>query len=110
MSQTCVDHIVVPPGKFILNGLVAIRLLSTSTLSMTHIAVVPVSAMALFAAIVSSFKYCGIGVPNMVRAVAAIKGLLRAAVMLVVCRGERLDVTTITSSSSWTTCNVGQYI
>ena len=84
MSQTCVNHIVVPSGKFILSGLVAIRLLSTSALSMMNIAVVPVSAMALFAAKVSAFKYCGIGVLNMVRAAAAIEGRLRAAVLLVV--------------------------
>ena len=46
MSQTCVDHIVVPLGKFILSSLVAIRLLSTSAVSMMNIAVAPVSAMA----------------------------------------------------------------
>jgi hypothetical protein len=59
-------------------------LLSTSALSMMNIAVAPVSAMALFAAMVSAFKYCGIGVPNMVRADAAIEERLRAAVLLVV--------------------------
>ncbi len=84
MLQTCVDHIVVPSGKFILSGLVAIRLLSTSALSVMNIAVEPVSAMALFAAMVSAFKYCSMGVPNMVHAVAAIKGRPRAAVLLVV--------------------------
>ncbi len=84
MSQTWVDRIVVPQGKFILSGLVAIRLLSTSALSMMNIAVAPVSAMALFAAMVSAFKYCGIGVRNMVRAVAAIKGRCCASVVWVV--------------------------
>jgi hypothetical protein len=84
VSQTCVDHIVVPSGKFILSGLVAIRLLSTSALSMMNIAVAPVSAMTLFAAMISAFKYCGIGIPNMVCAVATIKGRLRVAVLLVV--------------------------
>ena len=84
MSQTCVNRIVVPPGKFILSGLVAIRLLSTSVLSMMNIAVTPVSAMALFAAMVSAFEYCGIGVPNMVCTVAAIEGRCRASVVLVV--------------------------
>ncbi len=74
MLQTWVNRIVVQSGKFILSGLVAIRLLSTSALSMMNIAVAPVSAIALFAAMVSTFKYCGIGVPNMVRAVAAIEG------------------------------------
>ncbi len=103
MSQTWVDRIVVPSGKFILSGLVAMRLLLTSALSMMNIAVAPVSAMALFAAMVSAFKYCGIGVPNMVRAVAAIEGRRRASVVWVVCWGERLDVTMVTSSSSWAT-------
>ncbi len=84
MSQTWVDRIVVPSGKFILSGLVAIRLLSTSALSMMNIAVAPVLAMALFAAMVSAFKYCSIGVPNMVHAVAAIKGRCRASVVWVV--------------------------
>ena len=84
MSQMCVDHIVVPSGKFILSGLVAIRLLSTSALSMMNIAVAPVSAMALFAAMVSAFKYYGMGVPNMLRAVAAIDGRPCASVLLVV--------------------------
>ncbi len=84
MSHTCVDRIVVPSGKYILSGLVAIRLLSTSALSMVNIVVAPLSAMALFAAMVSAFRYCGIGVPNMVRAVAAIKGRLRVSVVLVV--------------------------
>ncbi len=66
MSQTCVNHIVVLSGKFILSGLVVIRLLPISTLSMMNISVAPVSAMALFVAMVSAFKYCGMGVPNMV--------------------------------------------
>jgi hypothetical protein len=84
MSQMCVDRIVVLLGKSLLSGLAAMRLLSTSTLSMMNIAATPVSAMALFAAMVSTFEYCGIGVPNMVRAVAAIEGRCRASVMLVV--------------------------
>ena len=83
MSHTWVDHIVVPSGKFILSGLVAMRLLSTSALSMMNIAVAPVSTMALLAAMVSAFKYCGIGLPNMVRAVAAIEGHCRVFVVWV---------------------------
>jgi hypothetical protein len=99
MSQMWVDSIVVPSGKFILSGFVAIRLLLTSALSMMNIDAAPVSAMALFAAMVSAFKYCGIGGPNMVRAVAAIKGCRRVSVVWVVRGGERLDVTTVTSST-----------
>ncbi len=56
MSQTCVDHIVAPLGKFILSGFVAISLLFTSALSMMKIVVATVSAMALFAVMVSAFK------------------------------------------------------
>ena len=84
MSQTWVDRIVVPSGKFILSGLVAIRLLSTSALSMMNIAVAPVLAMALLAAMVSAFKYCGNGVPNMVLAGAAIEGRCRASIVWVI--------------------------
>ena len=82
MLQMCVDHIVVPSGKFILSGLVAIRLLSTFVLSMMNIAVSPVSTMALFVAMVSAFKYCSMGVSNMVQAVAAIDGHSRTTVFL----------------------------
>ncbi len=39
--------------------------------------------MALLAAMVSAFKYCGNGVPNMVRAVAAIEGRRRVSVVWV---------------------------
>ncbi len=73
--------VVVPLGKFMLNGLVAIHLLLTSALSMMNIAVAPVSSMALSAAMVSAFKYCGIGVQNMVCAVAAIEGHRCASVV-----------------------------
>ncbi len=99
MSHTWVDHIVVPSGKFILSGLVAMRLLSTSALSMMNIAVAPVSAMALLAAMVSAFKYCVIGLPNMVRAVAAIEGQRHAFVVWVGRGGEQFDVMTVVSLS-----------
>jgi hypothetical protein len=97
MSHTCVDHIVEPSGKFIFNGLVAVCLLSTVALSMMNIAVAPVSAMALLAAMVSAFKYCCIGLPNMVRAVAAIEG--RRCAFRVGRGGEQFDVMTVASSS-----------
>jgi hypothetical protein len=66
MSHTCVDQIVVPSGKLILRGFVATRLLSTSASSMMKMAVVPVSAIASFAAMVSAFKYYGMKLPNLV--------------------------------------------
>ncbi len=103
MSHTWVDHIVVPSGKFILSGLVAMCLLSTSELSMMNIAVAPVSAMALLAAMVSAFKYCGNGLPNMVRAVAAIEGHCRVSVVWVGRGGEQFDVMPVASSSLWST-------
>ena len=82
MSQTCVDHIVVPLGKFILSGFIATRLLLTFALSMMNIVVAPVSAIALFAAMVSTFKYCGMGLPNVAQAAAAIEGCSCTAVLL----------------------------
>jgi hypothetical protein len=103
MSHTWVDHIVEPSGKFIFRGLVATRLLSTFAFSMMNIAVAPVSAMALFAAMVSAFKYCGIGLPNMDCAVAAIEGRRRAFVVWVGRGGEQFDVTTVASSAMWST-------
>jgi hypothetical protein len=90
-------------GKFIFSGLVAMRLLSTSALSMMNIAVTPVSAMALLAAMVSAFKYCGIGLPNMVHAVAAIEGHHCSFVVWVGRGGEQFDVTTVASLSLWST-------
>ena len=38
-------------------------------------------ARVLLATMVSAFKYCGIGLPNMVRAVAAIEGRCRVSVV-----------------------------
>ncbi len=74
MSHTCVDQIVVPFGNLILSGFVATHLLSTSASSMMKMAVAPVSAIASFAAMVSAFKYCGMGLLNIARAVAASNG------------------------------------
>ena len=98
MSQMCVNHIVVPSGKFILSNFIVTCLLSTSALSMIKIVVVPVSAIALFAAMLSAFKYCGMGLPNVAQAVAATNG--RSLICL---WGERLDVMMVASSSSQTT-------
>ncbi len=103
MSHTWVDHIVVPSGKFIFSGLIAMRLLSTFALSMMNIAVAPVSAMALLAAMVSAFKYCSIGLPNMDRAVAAIEGRRGAFVVWVGRGGEQFDVMAVASLSMWST-------
>ncbi len=66
-------------------------------------AVAPVSAMALLAAMVSAFKYCGNGLPNMVRAVAAIEGCRRVSVVWVGRGGEQFDVMTVASLSLWST-------
>jgi hypothetical protein len=74
MSHTCVDQIVVPLGNLILSGFVATRLLSTSPSSMMKMVVALVSSIASFAAMVSAFKYCGMGLPNIARAVAASNG------------------------------------
>ncbi len=46
MLHMCVDITLVPLGKLIVRGLVAMRLFSTSTLSMIKIDVAPVLAIA----------------------------------------------------------------
>ena len=46
ISQQCVDFMLVPSGRFIVRGCVAILLLSTGVPSMTKIAVAPVSTIA----------------------------------------------------------------
>ncbi len=92
MSHTCVNQIVVLLGNLILSGFIVTRLLSTSALSMMKMTVAPVSAIASFAAMASAFKYCGMGLPNIARAVTASNGQF-------VLRGERLDIMAITSSS-----------
>jgi hypothetical protein len=48
-------------------------------------------------------KYCGIGLPDMDRAVAAIEGRQRAFVVWVGRGGEQFDVMTVASSSMWST-------
>jgi hypothetical protein len=57
---------------------------------MMKIDVAPVSAMASFVAIVTAFKYCCVGLPNNIRAVAASDGGLPYYLF---------DVTTVLSSS-----------
>jgi hypothetical protein len=49
------------------------HLMSMSAPSMMKMEVAPVLAIAWFVAIVTAFKYCGMGVPNNAHAVAAIK-------------------------------------
>ncbi len=72
-------------------------------LSMIKMIVAPVSAIALIVAMVSMFKYCSMGLPNMARAVSTIKGSSRTFVLLIFLRGEWLDVMMGASSSLWTT-------
>ena len=96
MSQTCVDTSCLPSGKLIGSGFFAMRLLSTSALSMMKMEVAPVLAMAWFVAIVIAFKYCGMGLPNNIRAAMAIVGCAFLATRQVV---ETFDVATVTSLS-----------
>jgi hypothetical protein len=97
MSQTCVDTTFLPSGKLMVSGSVAMHLLSTSAPSMMKMEVAPVLAMAWFVAIVIAFKYCGIGLPNNIRAAMAI---VRRAFMATRRVVETLDVATVTSLSS----------
>ncbi len=65
---------------------------------MMKMVVVPVSAISSFAAMVSAFKYCGMGLPNIAWAVAASDGRF-------VLHGERLDKLAVTLLSSlFTVC------
>ncbi len=73
MSHTCVDCTFLPSGKFIVRGDKEICLLSTSVPSMMKIEVEPMSAMAWLVAIVRAFRYCGMGLPNIAQAIAAIE-------------------------------------
>jgi hypothetical protein len=65
---------------------------------MMKMEVAPVSAMAWFAAIDIAFKYCGMGLPNNIR--AAMATVLRGAFMGTCRVVETLDVATVTSLSS----------
>ncbi len=72
MSQTCVDNTLLPSDKLIVSRFSAICLLSMSTPSMMKMEVVPVLAMAWVVAIVIALRYCGMGLPNNMRAAMAI--------------------------------------
>jgi len=54
MSQTCVDLTFFPSGKLMMSGLVAMRLLTTSTPSIIKMDVAPVSAIARFRPIITA--------------------------------------------------------
>jgi hypothetical protein len=73
MSHTCVDCTCLLSVKFIVRDDKAIHLLSMSAPSIMKMEVVPVPGMAWLVAIIRAFKYCGMGIPNKARAVAAIE-------------------------------------
>jgi hypothetical protein len=66
---------------------------------MMKMTVTPVSAIASLAGMLSAFKYCGMGLPNIARAVAASDGRSCSHGALIFVRGEWLEEMTITSSS-----------
>ncbi len=72
ISQMCVDFTCLPSGRLIVSNFVAGFLFFTLIPSMMNIEVAPVSAMACEVVIVRAFKYCGMGLPNICLAVAAI--------------------------------------
>ncbi len=74
MLQICIDIICLPSGKLIVRRVLATRLLTMTRPSMMNMDIVPVSAIAWFVAMVNAFKYCGVGVPKMCRAVAVSVG------------------------------------
>ena len=107
MSQQWVDLILVPSGKLMVRGLVAIRLFSTGVPSMIKMAVAPVSIIAW-----DNFcRHSCPGAPKRARAVAAIvcRGTYWLGLtLLLLCRDLTavvvLDVIMVTSSSSTSSC------
>ncbi len=95
MLHICVDLTCLPSGRLIVNGFVAGRLFLTLTPSMMNIDVAPVSAMACNAAIVSAFRYYGIGGPNIFLADWAIDLVCLFISFVFV---TLLDMTTVRSS------------
>ena len=93
MSHTCVDFTCLPSGRLIVNGFFAGHLFLASTSSMTKIDVAPVSAIASSVAIVSAFKYCGIGLPYTSLADAVIDVTCLGSCLFI----ELFDVITVTS-------------
>jgi hypothetical protein len=95
ISQMCIDFTCLPSGRLIVSGFVAGLLFFTLIPSMTNIEVARVSAMAYEAAIVRAFKYCGMGLPNIRLAVAAIDVCALLGSNLFV---AAFDMTTVMSS------------
>ena len=93
MSHTCADLTCLQSGRLIVNGFFAGCLFLASTPSMTKIDVAPVSAIASSVAIISAFKYCGIGFPYTSLAAAAIDDTRLGGCLCIVL----LDVTTVSS-------------
>lgn len=99
MSHSCVDFTFVPSGRLMVSGCCATLLLSTGALSMTNIAVAPVSNIACDSSI-PMFCFCCNGI-----------GCLAVVVAMVLCWGMVscscvryavvLDIITVLSSSSF---------
>ncbi len=70
-SHTCVKRTVLPSGRLMVMGLLAMRLFSTLTPSITNIDVAPVSVMASCVAIVIKFNVSCEGAQKMWLAAAA---------------------------------------
>ena len=107
MSQQWVDLIFDPSGRLMVSGFVAIRLFSTGVPSMIKMAVAPVSIIAcdIFC------RHSCPGAPKRTRAMAAIvcRGTVWLGLALLLLRRYLtavvvLDVMTVTSSSSTSSC------
>ena len=97
MSQTCVDLTFFPSGKLMMSGLVAMRLLTTSTPSIIKMDLAPVSAIARFRPIVTAL----ITVVNGDNVAAHIRSHARGVTT------DTLDAATVSSSAISKLCLVG---
>jgi len=100
MSQTCVDLTFFPSGKVMISGLVAMRLLTTSTPSMIKMDVAPVSAIARFRPIVMAL----ITVVNGDNVATHIESHAGGVTM------ETLDAATVSLSAISKSCWVGSEV
>ena len=102
MSHVCVDMTRCPSGRLIVIGFLATVLVITSALSIINMDVAPVSAIACVDAMVRACNCLADGLPNSIRAVAAMDGahIRRGGIDVEDDVRVQFDVMTVTSSSS----------
>ena len=100
MSHSCVDFTLVPSGKLIVKGFLAVRLFSTGTSSMMNIAVAPVSANAFDLSRIFFIRQFFIFEGTIACVGAAIEYILAAFRCCFSQDFVLFDITTVRSSSS----------